>query len=757
MGPDGRTITANAESSSYSTIKAESSSSSNGARNVSTGGKNNIPGDEQQASLPSSSSSAGTLPRPTPPEARPTAEEPASGRGGRPTVTFRNLLSSPEFRSRLTPDQLASLTELLRVLTGEVVSTRQENAALKQSLTNALEHVMKLGQQRGGGAVGGAGEIAGRPLDVLSRENERFRDGGLVDGRGHSSGRDGFGLGSFSDQNGGPVLAANSYPDDPAAAAEWEETRGVSPAAGPRGSFFEEEGEPGESFEDSGSLRDTPASLPSDYGDFAADLLPTTLASSDAPLGSGIVSNGTRVESSVDLSDSGDHVLNKLDPPVLQPYPKKILVAYHVPMSFARPSEPTAPRAPTAVECCCDLSELRATSHWEEIHTNADFAAGVDESGGSIFRERMMQILFSTMVGALKRGIVRSTCMLTHDLSDLSSPQVVLSLRSELFWPMVAGFTERFLLDSTLLQYCRVLWGVTRYRVGYGWGRGGGASSAPCSEATAPECGCRNCSQCLFQRKAALLWDSPGVDGRPLGVLSEGPMSSDAFHLMGASFPDELPYEVAPEASLGRGAAAGGGDHPPSQSGRSSRAAVGPVRRAGGKISGKNPKVEESVGAVVPENTEFPPRPSARRRDSTSSGEKNSQYLYTETAFFRTTSWYPQWNQPFQEEDGSAKSVKQFFQAEKTFVDRKLEISRSLGEPMVVMRQWFKRVDKKKVGAATPGARKVPLGLSITKRSAILVRAGVICAFLAVLLLYGFGKRNDASGPHYDVNLSGDL
>ena len=774
MGPDGRTITANAESSSYSTIKAESSSSSNGARNVSTGGKNNIPGDEQQASLPSSSSSAGTLPRPTPPEARPTAEEPASGRGGRPTVTFRNLLSSPEFRSRLTPDQLASLTELLRVLTGEVVSTRQENAALKQSLTNALEHVMKLGQQnwRGGAAVGGAGEIAGRPLGVL-RENERFRDAGMVDGRGHSSGRDGPGPGSSPrpQQDGGPV-AANSYPDDPAAEARlpWEETGGVYPGtAGPMGSFFEEEeSEPGEFLRDtadSGSLRETPASLPSDYGDFAADPLPPTLAPSDAPLGSGVVSNGRGGESSsrVGLSDSGDVL--KLGP--VQPFPRKILVAHHVPMSFARPS--VAPRAPAAVECCCDLSGLIATSHWEQIHTSSDFATGVDESGGSMFRERMMQVLFSTMVGALKRGIVRSKGTITHDLSDLSTPQMVFSLRSELFWPMVAGFMDRYFLDSTLLQYVRVLYGVTRFRAGYGWGPGG-SSTTGVAGTTSGQCRCRNCSQCLFQRKAALLWDSPGVDGRPLGVLSEGPMSSDAFMLMAASFGDEFPYdeEVAEAAPIGRGAAVGGGEEVeagprPNQSG-SSRAAVGPVRRAGG-ISGKNSK-EEISGAVVPENnTEFASNSSkkspssARRRDSISSGEKNSQYLYVETAFFRSTFWYPQWNQPFQQEDGAkSESCKQVFPAEKTFVDRKLEISQSLGEPMVLMRQWFKRIDQGKgaVGAATARKDGVPSGLSITKRSAILFRAGVVCAFLAVLFLYGFGKRNDPS-PHYDVNLSGDL
>ena len=758
-----------------SIIKAngESSSSNINARNASTG-KNNTPvdhvqGDEPHYSLPSNSSSAAPRPAPprptrTPPEGRPSPGGPATadadGRG-----SFRNLLSSPEFRSRLTPDQLTSLTELLRVLSGEVVSTRQENAALKQSLTNALEHVMKLGQQnwRGGAAVGGAGEIAGRPLGVL-RENERFRDAGMVDGRGHSSGRDGPGPGSSPrpQQDGGPV-AANSYPDDPAAEARlpWEETGGVYPGtAGPMGSFFEEEeSEPGEFLRDtadSGSLRETPASLPSDYGDFAADPLPPTLAPSDAPLGSGVVSNGRGGESSsrVGLSDSGDVL--KLGP--VQPFPRKILVAHHVPMSFARPS--VAPRAPAAVECCCDLSGLIATSHWEQIHTSSDFATGVDESGGSMFRERMMQVLFSTMVGALKRGIVRSKGTITHDLSDLSTPQMVFSLRSELFWPMVAGFMDRYFLDSTLLQYVRVLYGVTRFRAGYGWGPGG-SSTTGVAGTTSGQCRCRNCSQCLFQRKAALLWDSPGVDGRPLGILSEGPMSSDAFMLCGCSFGHEFPDDEEEAPMIGRGSVVGGGEEVPrpNQSG-SSRAAVGPVRRAGG-ISGKNSK--EEIGAVVPKNTEFVSNSnnsSARRRDSTSSGE-SSQYAYVEVAFFRSTSWYPQWNQPFQQDGAKPESCKQSFPAEKmnkTFVDRKLEVSQSLGEPMVVMRQWFKRIDQGKgvVGAATTRKDGVSSGLSITKRSAILVRAGVICAFLAVLLLYGFGKRNDAS-PHYDVNLSRDL
>ena len=708
-------------------------------------------------------------PSKTPPGRPPaaTADGPDhSGRGPTPGVPFRNLLSSPEFRSRLTPDQLTSLTELLRVLSGEVVSTRQENAALKQSLTNALEHVMKLGQQnwRGGAAVGGAGEIAGRPLGVL-RENERFRDAGMVDGRGHSSGRDGPGPGSSPrpQQDGGPV-AANSYPDDPAAEARlpWEETGGVYPGtAGPMGSFFEEEeSEPGEFLRDtadSGSLRETPASLPSDYGDFAADPLPPTLAPSDAPLGSGVVSNGRGGESSsrVGLSDSGDVL--KLGP--VQPFPRKILVAHHVPMSFARPS--VAPRAPAAVECCCDLSGLIATSHWEQIHTSSDFATGVDESGGSMFRERMMQVLFSTMVGALKRGIVRSKGTITHDLSDLSTPQMVFSLRSELFWPMVAGFMDRYFLDSTLLQYVRVLYGVTRFRAGYGWGPGG-SSTTGVAGTTSGQCRCRNCSQCLFQRKAALLWDSPGVDGRPLGILTEGPMSSDAFMLMAVYFGGEFPIpydeEVAEEASVGRGAGVTGGvPPPPDQSGSTSRAAVGPVRRADPTKNSKG-----GIGAVVPENTEleFVARnsskaaSSARRRDST--GE---QYAYSETAFFRSKTWYPMWNQPLQQDGAKSESYKQFFPAEETFVDRKLQLSQSLGEPMVFMRQWFKRIDQEGKGGGAGGAattaRKdgVPSGLAISKRSAILLRAGVICAFLAVLLLHGFGK--DPS-PNCDVHLSGE-
>ena len=187
--------------------------------------------------------------------------------------------------------------------------------------------------------------------------------------------------------------------------------------------------------------------------------------------------------------------------------------------------------------------------------------------------------LVKNQVNRVARGVLRGRLTWTHDLRDINEildeqeninkvdgtnssststmdsvstprcgplrppprPSIVCNEETDIFWPFVYGFIERALIDSDFHQWVRMLFGAARARWGYGWGKPELSSDADqhsnCSasnhrrghgngqKSMSKACGCR-CPKCisfhLFDNDAAKLWDDPGADGRPIGIIHEG-------------------------------------------------------------------------------------------------------------------------------------------------------------------------------------------------------------------------------------------
>ena len=220
------------------------------------------------------------------------------------------------------------------------------------------------------------------------------------------------------------------------------------------------------------------------------------------------------------------------------------------------------------------LLDRVATSHWELYHTAVELSEGTSTSTVAYnFRDRMTQILIQTGMRTLNSGVLRGWVTFTHDLRDAGGQaRLTVAETTSLFYPFVQSSLETFMLDSRFLQLKMTLFGRTRLRAGYGWGgeeyeaqevadqevkkvereaevdadweanheagtrERGGVGTRDLHNANAPGGEKRRIGGAIGPPPpASALWTEAGINGRPVGVMHEGPLSSDSF-LFGAWF-----------------------------------------------------------------------------------------------------------------------------------------------------------------------------------------------------------------------------
>ena len=257
-------------------------------------------------------------------------------------------------------------------------------------------------------------------------------------------------------------------------------------------------------------------------------------------------------------------------------------------------------------------------------------------------------------------------------------------------------------------------------------------------------------------------------------------MSSDAFLVGGINFGDEFQYKGAPEGvstgtATGTAGAAGGHDSSrKAQSGTGSSDEGGPPGRApveegkknGGTGTSVVPAAEKNIALLrrwndggllsSPHSEGCSPTPSsltrldssksdssdtsalraaAPRRSSTeeekspnNSFEKNGSYAYSEQWFFRSPT-YPLWNQPFGPEETETQRMDSMPESAEDghFVDQKTLLAASLGEPVLVLRMWFKRVDGDPAGGKGRGDKGRAWGIPWALLAGAVFAVGVCC------------------------------
>ena len=350
------------------------------------------------------------------------------------------------------------------------------------------------------------------------------------------------------------------------------------------------------------------------------------------------------------------------------------------------------------------LLDRVATSHWELYHTAVELSEGTSTSTVAYnFRDRMMQILIQTGMHTLNSGAMRGWVTFTHDLRDSGQARLTVSSTTNMFYPLIQSSLETFVVDSRLLQLKTTLLGRPRMRLGYGWGGEEYEAQDVVEEKNAGR-ETNQVDQKLFRDKgssqeagdlhnanvqppgekrrigggaigppppASALWTEAGINGRPVGVILEGPASSDSFVFAAWFF--------------------------------------GPEFKRADRV---------------------PPVPSAP--GETPGGKINEEYLYGEHTLFCPAKGGGSQVSPFADYNlpvPPGREVAFHPPMGERFVDQVDRCKGDFGPPLIVLRRWYRRVDEKNGFGAGGGGR----GLHFSWNGSLRCLRGLI-VLIALLL-----------------------